>query len=78
MEYCAQDPHLIIWQILTDILTVHLRIKIHFLDFLSQCIGIIVHIAGYHKVTKNDAIKIGALLYRTKFGDSKAEFQLFP
>lgn len=37
-----------------------------------------MHVPGYHKVTKNDAIKIGALLYRTKFGDSKAELQLVP
>jgi len=36
------------------------------------------YLRGYHKVTKNDAIKIGALLYRTKFGDSKADLQLVP
>lgn len=36
------------------------------------------YLRGYHKVSKNDAIKIGALLYRTKFGDSKAELQLVP
>ncbi|PNF26048.1 Myosin-VIIa [Cryptotermes secundus] len=36
------------------------------------------YLRGYHKVSKNDAIRIGALLYRTKFGDSKAELQLVP
>jgi hypothetical protein len=51
-----------------------------FFKFLlkSEFIVDAMHISGYHKVTKNDAIRIGALLYRTKFGDSKADLQLVP
>ncbi|KAJ4431375.1 hypothetical protein ANN_19972 [Periplaneta americana] len=36
------------------------------------------YLRGYHQVSKSDSIKIAALLYRTKFGDSKSELQLIP
>ncbi|KAJ9584916.1 hypothetical protein L9F63_020722 [Diploptera punctata] len=36
------------------------------------------YLRGYHKVSKSDAIKIGALLYRSKFGDSKNELSMIP
>ncbi|XP_051155446.1 myosin-VIIa-like [Leptopilina boulardi] len=33
---------------------------------------------GYHKCNKNDAIKLGALIYRSKYGDNKAELTEIP
>lgn len=33
---------------------------------------------GYHKCSKNDAIKLGALIYRSKYGANKAELTEIP
>lgn len=33
---------------------------------------------GYHKCDKIDAIRLAALIYRSKYGDSKAELQGIP
>jgi myosin VIIa len=33
---------------------------------------------GYHKCTKEEASKLGALVYRVRFGDSKQELQAIP
>ncbi|CAG2057866.1 unnamed protein product [Timema podura] len=34
------------------------------------------YLRGYHKVSKSDAIRLAALIYRTKFGNSKDELSL--
>jgi len=33
---------------------------------------------GYHRCTKEEAIRLAALIYRVRFGESKAEFQNLP
>lgn len=33
---------------------------------------------GYHKCTKEDVARLGALIYRVRFGDSKSELQAIP
>lgn len=33
---------------------------------------------GYHKCTKEEALKLAALIYRVKFGESKQELQAIP
>jgi len=36
------------------------------------------YLRGYHKCTKEEAAKLGALIYRVRFGESKQELQQIP
>lgn len=33
------------------------------------------NIAGYHRCTKDEAVRLAAFIYRVRFGESKSEFQ---
>ena len=33
---------------------------------------------GYHKCTRDDAVRLAALVYRVRFGDNKNEYQMIP